>query len=325
MHRLAKPFRRARATGMALAGLALLTSCQLIEQPSSLKPQARPASLSQPRPTVPEGPSAESEFLRQYYASFQADLLTQGLLRQDGGGADTPFTARELARNFEQIAFFDEYARGGGLRSGNGAPSFLRRWPGPVRITAEFGDSVPKRIRDKDNSTIRGYTSRLARLTGHSISYVNSGANFHVLVMGEDDRDDVVKRVQELVPNISAGSLGIFRRLPRTIHCLVVAFSTEDSDAAYGQAIALVRAEHPDLIRRSCYHEEMAQGLGLANDSPQARPSIFNDDDEFALLTTHDEMLLKMLYDPRLTVGMRLEEARPIVAELAQELAGGGS
>jgi hypothetical protein len=38
--------------------------------------------------------------------------------------------------------------------------------------------------------------------------------------------------------------------------------------------------------------------MGLANDSRQARPSIFNDDQEFALLTGHDELLLTILYDP---------------------------
>ena len=46
--------------------------------------------------------------------------------------------------------------------------------------------------------------------------------------------------------------------------------------------------------------------MGLANDSPDARPSVFNDDEEFAFLTRHDELLLKMLYDPRLRPGMVL-------------------
>ena len=31
--------------------------------------------------------------------------------------------------------------------------------------------------------------------------------------------------------------------------------------------------DDPDLLRLSCMHEEIAQGLGLANDSPLARPS----------------------------------------------------
>ncbi len=89
--------------------------------------------------------------------------------------------------------------------------------------------------------------------------------------------------------------------------------------------MAFVRAEHPDLMRRSCFHEEMAQGMGLANDSPAARPSIFNDDDEFALLTTHDEMLLRMLYNPRLRPGMTPDQARPIASEIAAGLIGGPS
>ncbi|HAW48219.1 MAG TPA: hypothetical protein DCX34_13450, partial [Roseovarius sp.] len=61
------------------------------------------------------------------------------------------------------------------------------------------------------------------------------------------------------------------------------------------------------------------QGLGLANDSPRARPSIFNDDDEFAWLTTHDEMLLRLLYHPDLSPGMTADEARPILRRLLDE------
>jgi len=69
-------------------------------------------------------------------------------------------------------------------------------------------------------------------------------------------------------------------------------------------------------------HEELAQGLGLANDSPAARPSIFNDDDEFALLTSHDEKLLAILYDPRLRAGMDVDTALPVVRILAREQMG---
>jgi hypothetical protein len=39
-------------------------------------------------------------------------------------------------------------------------------------------------------------------------------------------------------------------------------------------------------------------------------------------LTTHDELLLKMLYDPRLRTGMSADEARPIIRILAREAMG---
>jgi hypothetical protein len=87
----------------------------------------------------------------------------------------------------------------------------------------------------------------------------------------------------------------------------------------------VIRAEHPDLMMLSCIHEEITQGLGLANDSPLARPSIFNDDEEFALLTPMDEVMLRMLYSPRLRAGMTEAEARPIVFPLATDLMGGES
>jgi hypothetical protein len=72
-------------------------------------------------------------------------------------------------------------------------------------------------------------------------------------------------------------------------------------------------------------HEEIAQALGLANDSPRARPSIFNDDEEFALLTGQDELMLRMLYSPELQAGMTEAEARPIIQTLARRLVGGDS
>ena len=84
----------------------------------------------------------------------------------------------------------------------------------------------------------------------------------------------------------------------------------------------MIRAEHPDLLRLSCLHEEIAQGLGLANDSPRARPSIFNDDEEYALLTRQDELMLRILYSPELRPGMSLAEAEPIVRMLAARLMG---
>ena len=93
----------------------------------------------------------------------------------------------------------------------------------------------------------------------------------------------------------------------------------------YQQAIVVIRAEHPDLLRLSCIHEEIAQGLGLPNDSPRARPSIFNDDEEFALLTRMDEDMLRILYNPALRPGMTEAEARAIVFELAARITGGTS
>jgi hypothetical protein len=310
---------------LALFGLATAAAC--MAPAPTLKPQTRPAGLVKPapKPTPPKGPSAESLSLGRYYAQVQADLLSQGLMRTDGGGPDTRFGPEELLRDFERIAFYDEYARGS-LSSADGRAGALHRWIAPVRMKTEFGPSISPEMRARDTAVITNYAARLGRVTGHPIGVTRSGsANFHVLVMSADDRDYMLTRVQQIAPNISASALAVFRNLPRPIHCLVLAFPSAHNDSEYQLAIALIRAEHPDFLRSACVHEELAQGLGLANDSPRARPSIFNDDDEFAYLTTHDEMLLKMLYDRRLQPGMSIDEARPIAAQLAAELTGNNS
>ncbi|MDQ2094981.1 DUF2927 domain-containing protein [Rhodalgimonas zhirmunskyi] len=307
---------------LALSGLAL-SGCETTAP--TLKPQVRPAGLAKPaapKPAAPVSPSAQSLALKSYYARVQSDLLTQGLMRTDGGGPDTQFGPDDLLRDFERIAFYDEHARGS-LGRADGRAGYLHRWQSPVRMKPEFGPSVSDSVRAMDTATITGYAARLSRVTRHPIGLTRSAsANFHVLVMGQDDTDYLIARVKQIAPNISPSALSVFRNLPKSIHCLVLAFPGTDDDNEYQLAIAMIRAEHPDLLRKSCYHEELAQGLGLANDSPRARPSIFNDDDEFALLTTHDEMLLQMLYDPRLRPGMSLEQARPIAKRIAIELTG---
>lgn len=301
---------RAWMAGLALLGLS---ACEMPAPDEVPRPAARPADLAVP--TDPD-PSPQSRALAAYYTRIERDLRDRDLLRTDGGGADTPFTDTQILRNFERIVFYDEYAEGGGYRPSSGRAGGLRKWIGPVRMKVGFGGSVPQDQRASDRAMVQRYASRLSRITRHPIRASAFNPNFHVLVLGEDDRAEGLARIRDIAPGLDNAMLGVFRFMPRTIHCLVVAFSGSDDPYAYTGAIAWIRAEHPALMRRACVHEELAQGLGLANDSPAARPSIFNDDEEFALLTRHDEILLELLYDPALRPGMTPDEARPILRRL---------
>ncbi|MEQ6247289.1 DUF2927 domain-containing protein [Sulfitobacter sp. HNIBRBA3233] len=306
----------------ALCLSALASGCTDLMPPDPvLKPVARP---DKPAPEVPvevaRPTSPESAALRSYLNEVQRAQMGQGLLRRDGGGSDTPFTATMLARNFEQIAFFNEYD---GNFAGRGGASPLRRWAGPVRMQIIFGDGVPPSQVRSDTAAIRNYAARLDRVTGHPVA-IAARPNFIVIVAGEDDRADALAEAAARVPGISSASLGPLTNMRRDTYCVVAAYAAGVGANTYTAALAVIRAENPDLLRLSCIHEELAQGMGLANDSPTARPSIFNDDDEFALLTRHDELLLRMLYDPRLSPGMSAAEARPIVQTIATELTEAG-
>ncbi|WP_245639275.1 DUF2927 domain-containing protein, partial [Rubellimicrobium mesophilum] len=285
-------------------------------------PPAPVTAAPKTEPVAPPPPSEESLALSEYYRHLQEDLLAQGLLRGDAGDEDAPFTDTMLARDFIQIALYDEYAPGADTSTPQAQLSRLRRWDQPVRMEMVFGPSVAAGQAAKDRASVQAYAARLSRLTGVPIEQVSGNANFHVAVLSEDDRRDFAPKLRDMVPGIAESSVRAFTNLPRSTLCLVIAFGSGEG-SGYTQAVALIRAEHPDLLRTACIHEELAQGMGLANDSPTARPSIFNDDEEFGLLTRHDELLLQMLYDPRLRTGMTIDEATPIVQRIAAELVGG--
>ncbi len=306
----------------SLASLIGLAGCDV---PTPVTPPAAPT----PRPAKPAPlvtPQSEaSRAMSTHLARVQADLLVLGLLRDDGGGPDVPFTERNLVNNFIRVALFDEYVNTGDEIIAKVTESKLRRWEKPIRMMVEFGPSVPLAQRDKDRAQIGRYIKRLSRLTGVPIRLSNVNPNYNVLILNEDERQTAGPRLQEIVPGIGTASLRLVTDMSRSTLCLLLADTNGEKDATYAKAVAVIRGEHNDLLRLACIHEELAQGMGLANDSPSARPSIFNDDEEFALLTRHDELLLQILYDPRLQPGMTQQQARPIIETIAAELLGGSS
>ncbi len=281
------------------------------------------------RPDLPEAetapePSAVSRELAGYYARVENDLRAQGLLRTDGGGTDTPYSTRQLVENFVRIALYEEFANVNGRLVAQQTESRLHRWTQPIRMKVHFGDTIPEDQRKTDRDEIALYTARLSRVTGLPVLLTDRNPNYHVFIVNEDERRQIGPELRAIIPDISQSAITTVETMRRSTFCLVFARDPRN-DGAYTQAVAVIRGEHPDLLRKSCIHEELAQGLGLSNDSPMARPSIFNDDEEFALLTRHDELLLRMLYDPRMRNNMSEREARPIANIIAAELLGGDS
>lgn len=268
--------------------------------------------------------SADSAAARVYYGQVQQALLSQGLLRTDGGGPDTPFTDRMLAENFLRIALYDEYTRTSTATVQKQSASELRRWVAPVRVGLNFGASVSADKRATDTARIGSYLQRLSSITGHPIRLDDANPNFYIYVVNEDERRALGPVLLSAMPDLTANDVAGITNLPKSTYCIVYAQS-QGASGVYDRAFAVIRAEHPDLLRLSCFHEEIAQALGLPNDSPSVRPTIFNDDEEFALLTVQDEMMLKILYNPALRPGMQVQEARPIVEMLASRMLGSES
>ena len=315
-------FRRPRpALAVVLVAAAIgLAGCgeTPVMQPVPVVPTIQ---VPAPEP-VPE--TAASAAIRAYYGQVQVSLLSQGLLRTDMGGTDAPFTDRNLTDNFLKIALYEEYARGqvSAVRSEN--PIRLLRWNQPVRVALLFGASVPQDKRATDTLRVSSFLARLTRLTGHQIALNDRNPNFWVHIASIDERAALGPALGTELTELTPGQIASVTAMDRDTYCQVLTQSNPIT-SAYVAAVAVIPSEHPDLLRLSCIHEELAQALGLPNDSNAARPSIFNDDEEFALLTRQDELMLRILYDPTLRPGMTEAEARPIVEMLASRMTGGES
>jgi hypothetical protein len=303
-----------RLTALALAGALVACTPLPVEPPPAPIPVA-----AAPPPETPQ-----SAAMRAYFAQVQTTLLSRGLLRTDTGSADAPFSDRMLAEAFLRVALYDEFQSGPGGYVAQETESILRRWQGPVRLSLRFGASVPEARRATERARVASYLARLSAITGHPVRLSDSGANFFVYIVSEDERQALAPEIAATMPGFRPGEIRAFTAMPPTTYCQV-SVQAEAQSGVYTRAVAVIRSEHADLMHLACLHEEIAQGLGLPNDSPRARPSIFNDDQEFALLTPMDQAMLRILYNPALRPGMTLDEARPVVEMLARALVAGAS
>ena len=303
---------------MRLARLALGACALMLALAACAPPQ--PPSPSGQGPTLSGTPASAA--MRQHYAQVQKALLSEGLLRTDIAPKDARFTDRDLTENFLRIALYEEYAGGQVTRHATATPILLMRWQVPVRVALRFGNAVPVAQQSADRVRVADYLARLSKVTGHPISLSEKSPNFWLYIASVDDRAALGPALNTEIPGLSAGQLQSVTQMDRGTYCQVLTQS-DAASSTYERAVAVIPAEHPDLMRLACMHEELAQSLGLPNDSNAARPSIFNDDQEFALLTHQDELMLQILYDPALTPGMTGAEARPIVETLAKRLLGG--
>lgn len=316
------PARRRRAARFAawapaFAAAALMAGCAAVPDtsPTDRASGNLPVQASPPAPrSAPDG-----ETLRTFYALSEQQLQDSGRMRREVAPADAPFTDEDLVRNFVRIALYEEYTDVNGRFVHSEKPAPLRRWEKPVRVAVMTGPSESVEEAARDRSNVAAFVNRLAWLTGHDVAMAKdkTEANLLVLFMTDAERLVFAQELPKLYPGFAPAVLTAMRSVQD--FCITYSFWEKSMPSAYSAVIIQIPLEQPQFTKLSCVQEEMAQAMGLPNDSFEARPSLFNDEKEFALLTEHDAMLLRMLYDPRLTTGMSASEALPLLPAIAAD------
>ena len=220
------------------------------------------------------------------------------------------FSNKQLHRNFLSIAMRAEAADDVDL-SGNIA---VAKWVKPLHYQIVGGTSA-------DIEKVSALVTRVRRLTGIEMAPADAREpNVTLSFVPFRFRDNAVYRLTDqgtLGPAVG-GMVARWRDTEREKRLGLI--SVDPTSGEIAKADILIKDELPTLIRDACIVEEIVQSLGLMNDDPRARPSIFNDSQEFLDLTSHDGYLLRILYDPRVRPGMTLQVMRPLVEQIIREV-----
>ena len=264
--------------------------------------------------------STKEQSLIEYYERLEKQKLAVGLLRQDGGGSDTPFDSDDIARAFEKLAFFNEYSISQSTLKPNLTPVSLAKWNAPIYIATKFGSSVTPKEKKRNLKEVEDFSKNLSEITDHKIEMSEQNANMFVIFGNQEEVPILIEEISFLSTQFDTQKTKVLSKLPKDIQCLAMTSVKADTNGNIVFALIIIRSELPTLLKKACIQEEIAQGLGLSNDSHLARPSIFNDDYEFATLTEFDKILLKILYDKRLKSGSSFQNSSDIIKQISIEL-----
>jgi Protein of unknown function (DUF2927) len=207
------------------------------------------------------------------------------------------FTDAQIIEGFLKTSFGAEFQLAGRVDR-------IRKYVKPVRVFAE-NNSRPER------------TKQLAEIVtdiGHHIQHIDiamiddrGAANVIVTMVRErnfgktlatmygDDRAKEIKR--SLDPQCLSG----FTKNDR--------FEIEHSEV-------ILTIDAGDFIFRDCAYEELLQALGPINDTSSVPWTMFNDDVQMGFFDVFDQLLLNVLYDPRIKPGMTIDEVKSLLPEV---------
>lgn len=191
-----------------------------------------------------------------------------------------------------------------------------RKWTTPIRYTLvhNTGDAA------LHERLVATQFAHLAMLTGLSIEPAAdpASANFRIVLSSESRLREDFQR------HLGWDSAAEREKFFRETVCVANFASRRNGRITRAVAVIPVDRARSRGKLLSCFVEELAQVLGLPNDSDKVFPSVFNDRSIDDYLSGLDVVLLRILYDPRLTPGMEEAEVRPLVRRIAEEMARGG-
>ncbi|MBT3396182.1 MAG: DUF2927 domain-containing protein [Alphaproteobacteria bacterium] len=226
-------------------------------------------------------------------------LAAQGAVAQEGRP-----TNDQLMGYFETVVF------------GNEVPGreakIIRKWASPIRY--KFGGLTA--VAERSRAAARAHMASLTQFSNLAFEEIPAAEPGEQLVIWFTDTERMEADGLALAANPEdlVGTQGA--------RCFFLSYY--GADGVLVAARVVINADHGQEVVEHCLLEEVTQTLGLPNDDPAIIPSIFNDTMQLDALSFIDQVLVRMLYDPRLKPGTPRAEALKIARAVLEELNPGG-
>ena len=203
-----------------------------------------------------------------------------------------------IKRDFIRVVMSAEY--GGNSKFGRS----VKKYDSTVRFAI-----INHSKRDR-RSTIRNFVGSLpTKIAGLKTSVVSSPAqaNFRIHVVDKDQYADVIRN--EVYGDPKKRVRG---------KCFVRVLASRDKKSI-GSTDVVIRSDDGERLFQRCMVEEILQGLGPLADKGNKNFSIFNTASKHSSFTVHDQVLMNILYDPRIRPGMSKSQVAKILPKVMHD------
>jgi hypothetical protein len=207
------------------------------------------------------------------------------------------FTNAEITDGFLKVALGAEYQLAGRVDR-------IRKYDVPVRVY------VDNRAKPDRRSEVAGAVADIgARIKHLDIAMTANPSAANVVVTMVKDRD-LSRTIREFYGRDRG------RRIQRSLEPQCLSGFRKDATYRITHSDVLLVVDAGDFIFYDCVYEEMLQALGPINDNETVPWTMFNDDVQMGFFDVYDQILLNILYDPRVKPGMTRAEVSAVLPEV---------
>jgi len=210
------------------------------------------------------------------------------------------FTDAEIVEGFMKTSFGAEYHLAGRVDR-------IRKYDVPVRVFA-----------DGKHATRKAQLARVVADIGQRIQHLDiamtdqaEDANVTVQLVRDRDLTRTIvahygsERAREIKRSLDPQCLSAFRKNDQ--------FEITHSDV-------ILTIDNGDFVFFDCAYEELLQALGPINDTSSVPWTMFNDKVSMGFFDVYDQYILNLLYDPRITPGMTVEQVKVMLPEVLADV-----